>query len=92
MYQLSGGGYGGNIDHDGLANGCSTIGISKAPPIEIMERAFLFFIIAMQYAKDQAGQVITVVALGWNTSGIQQKHARFCHGSWPFWPPGYSRR
>ncbi|MEO0682649.1 MAG: hydantoinase B/oxoprolinase family protein, partial [Pseudomonadota bacterium] len=23
MYQLSGGGYGGNADHDGLANGCS---------------------------------------------------------------------
>ena len=40
MYQLSGGGYGGNSDHDGLSNGCSTIGISKAPPIEIMEQAF----------------------------------------------------
>jgi len=40
MYQLSGGGYGGNIDHDGLSNGCSTIGISKAPPVEIMEQTF----------------------------------------------------
>ena len=40
MYQLSGGGYGGNDDHDGLSNGCSTIGISKAPPVEIMEQAF----------------------------------------------------
>lgn len=40
MYQLSGGGYGGNGDHDGLSNGCSTIGISKAPPVEIMEQAF----------------------------------------------------
>ena len=40
MYQLSGGGYGGNADHDGLSNGCSTIGISKAPPVEIMEQAF----------------------------------------------------
>ncbi|PRX37937.1 N-methylhydantoinase B [Meinhardsimonia xiamenensis] len=40
MYQLSGGGYGGNADHDGLTNGCSTIGISKAPPIEIMEARF----------------------------------------------------
>ncbi|MEY8829928.1 hydantoinase B/oxoprolinase family protein [Sedimentitalea sp. XS_ASV28] len=40
MYQISGGGYGGNADHDGLSNGCSTIGISKAPPIEIMEQAF----------------------------------------------------
>ena len=40
MYQISGGGYGGNSDHDGLANGCSTIGISKAPPVEIMEQQF----------------------------------------------------
>jgi len=40
MYQLSGGGYGGNAHHDGLTNGCSTIGISKAPPVEIMEQAF----------------------------------------------------
>lgn len=40
MYQLSGGGYGGNAEHDGLANGCSTIGISKAPPVEMMEQKF----------------------------------------------------
>ncbi|WP_135506586.1 hydantoinase B/oxoprolinase family protein [Roseovarius aestuariivivens] len=40
MYQLSGGGYGGWAGGDGLSNGCSTIGISKAPPVEIMEQAF----------------------------------------------------
>jgi len=40
MYQISGGGYGGNADHDGLSNGCSTIGISKSPPVEVMEQAF----------------------------------------------------
>lgn len=40
MYQISGGGYGGNLDHDGLANGCSTIGISKTPPVEVMEQKF----------------------------------------------------
>jgi N-methylhydantoinase B len=40
MYQLSGGGYGGHADHDGLTNGCSTIGISKTPPIEVMEQVF----------------------------------------------------
>ena len=40
IYQISGGGYGGNADHDGLANGCSTIGISKAPPVEIMEQQY----------------------------------------------------
>ncbi|QPC86139.1 methylhydantoinase [Mesorhizobium sp. NBSH29] len=40
MYQISGGGYGGNIAHDGLSNGCSTIGISKSPPVEIMEQLY----------------------------------------------------
>ncbi len=40
MYQISGGGYGGNASQDGLTNGCSTIGISKSPPVEIMEQAF----------------------------------------------------
>jgi N-methylhydantoinase B len=40
MYQISGGGYGGNAGHDGLTNGCSTIGISKSPPVEVMEQAF----------------------------------------------------
>lgn len=40
MYQISGGGYGGGAAGDGLSNGCSTIGISKAPPVEIMEQNF----------------------------------------------------
>jgi N-methylhydantoinase B len=40
MYQISGGGYGGNARHDGLSNGCSTIGISKSPPVEVMEQAY----------------------------------------------------
>ena len=40
LYQLSGGGYGGNAETDGLSNGCSTIGISKSPPVEIMEQTY----------------------------------------------------
>ena len=40
MYQISGGGYGGNSDHDGLTNGCSTIGISKTQPIEVLEQYY----------------------------------------------------
>lgn len=40
MYQLTGGGYGGHAAYDGLTNGCSTIGISKTPPIEVMEQVF----------------------------------------------------
>jgi len=40
MYQISGGGYGGNGDHDGLTNGCSTIGISKTAPVEVNEQYY----------------------------------------------------
>lgn len=58
MYQLSGGGYGGNADHDGLSNGCSTIGISKAPPVEIMEQNFpvLYHRYALREGSGGAGQ------------------------------------
>jgi N-methylhydantoinase B len=40
MYQITGGGYGGNAHHDGLTNGCSTIGISKTAPVEVMEQYY----------------------------------------------------
>jgi N-methylhydantoinase B len=58
MYQISGGGYGGNSDHDGLSNGCSTIGISKAPPVEIMEQTFpvLYRRYALHEGSGGAGQ------------------------------------
>ncbi|MCK4712056.1 MAG: hydantoinase B/oxoprolinase family protein [Marinosulfonomonas sp.] len=58
MYQLSGGGYGGNAHHDGLTNGCSTIGISKAPPVEIMEQMFpvLYHRYALREGSGGAGQ------------------------------------
>lgn len=59
MYQISGGGYGGNALGDGLANGCSTIGISKAPPVEIMEQAFpvLYHRYALHEGSGGAGQM-----------------------------------
>lgn len=58
MYQLSGGGYGGSADGDGLSNGCSTIGISKAPPVEIMEQNFpvLYHRYALREGSGGAGQ------------------------------------
>ena len=58
MYLLTGGGYGGNIDHDGLANGCSTIGISKMPPVEVMEQKFpiLFRRFALHEGSGGAGR------------------------------------
>jgi len=39
-YLISGGGYGGHAGGDGLANGCSTIGISKTTPIEVVEQRY----------------------------------------------------
>ncbi len=40
MYLVTGGGYGGSNEVDGMSNGCSTIGISKTPPIELLEQRF----------------------------------------------------
>jgi len=40
MYVLTGGGYGGNARGDGISNGCSTIGISKSTPVEILEQRY----------------------------------------------------
>ena len=40
MYLFTGGGYGGFAGGDGISNGCSTIGISKMPPIEVMEQYY----------------------------------------------------
>jgi N-methylhydantoinase B len=40
MYVISGGGYGGSAHADGISNGCSTIGISKTTPIEVMEQYY----------------------------------------------------
>ncbi len=40
MYVISGGGYGGSPHGDGISNGCSTIGISKTTPIEVMEQYY----------------------------------------------------
>ena len=57
MYQITGGGYGGNADHDGLSNGCSTIGISKTAPVEVMEQKFpiLFRYVSLHHASGGAG-------------------------------------
>ncbi len=40
MYLISGGGYGGSRGLDGIANGCSTIGISKTTPLEVVEQYY----------------------------------------------------
>jgi N-methylhydantoinase B len=58
MYQISGGGYGGNALHDGLSNGCSTIGISKTAPVEVMEQYYpvLFRRFALREGSGGAGR------------------------------------
>jgi N-methylhydantoinase B len=40
MYLFTGGGYGGSAGLDGIANGCSTIGISKTAPLEVIEQYY----------------------------------------------------
>jgi len=59
MYQLTGGGYGGYADGDGLSNGCSTIGISKAQPVEILEQNYpiLFRHYALHEGSGGAGRM-----------------------------------
>lgn len=58
MYQITGGGHGGNALEDGLTNACSTIGISKTPPVEVMEQYFpiLFRRFAIREGSGGAGQ------------------------------------
>ena len=55
MYQLSGGGYVGNADGDVLSNGCSTIGISKAPPLKSWSRPFRFSITITRFMRVPPG-------------------------------------
>ena len=58
MYVISGGGYGGHAGGDGLTNGCSTIGISKSQPIEVLEQYYpvLFERYALAEGSGGAGQ------------------------------------
>jgi N-methylhydantoinase B len=58
MYVISGGGYGGNPSGDGISNGCSTIGISKSTPVEVMEQHYpvLFEEFALHEGSGGAGR------------------------------------
>ena len=55
MYIVTGGGYGGDDGHDGISNGCSTIGIAKTPPLEILEQRFPVLFEEFAIAEDSAG-------------------------------------
>ncbi len=58
LYVISGGGYGGSPKGDGLTNGCSTIGISKTQPIEVLEQRYpvLFEEYSLHEGSGGAGQ------------------------------------
>jgi N-methylhydantoinase A/oxoprolinase/acetone carboxylase beta subunit/N-methylhydantoinase B/oxoprolinase/acetone carboxylase alpha subunit len=58
MYVFSGGGYGGWPQGDGISNGCSTIGISKTQPVEVLEQHFpvLFEEYALRESSAGAGR------------------------------------
>ena len=58
MYLFTGGGYGGSAISDGISNGCSTIGISKMPPVEVMEQYYpvLFEEFALSEGSGGAGE------------------------------------
>jgi N-methylhydantoinase B len=55
MYIVTGGGYGGSMEFDGISNGCSTIGIAKTPPIEILEQRFPVLFKEFAIAEESAG-------------------------------------
>ncbi len=91
MYQISGGGYGGNADHDGLANGCSTIGISKAPPVEIMEQQYpvLYHRYALREGSGGAGRHRGGFGLDYEIELLRGKAtASFVMDHGRFGPPG----
>ena len=58
LYLFTGGGYGGALTGDGLSNGCSTIGISKMPPVEVMEQRYplIFDEFALHLGSGGAGE------------------------------------
>ena len=58
MYVLTGGGYGGSPVGDGISNGCSTIGISKSTPVEVLEQLYpvLFEEYALHEGSGGAGE------------------------------------
>lgn len=55
MYFFSGGGYGGNIETDGLANGASSIGIARTTPIELLEQRYPILIEEYALRPDSGG-------------------------------------
>ena len=95
MYQISGGGYGGNADHDGLTNGCSTIGISKSQPVEVMEQYYpvLFRRFALREGSGGAGAQRGGFGVHYEVELLRGRGARLVrHGPRPLRPAGRAGR
>jgi N-methylhydantoinase B len=91
MYQISGGGYGGNADTDGLTNGCSTIGISKSQPVEVMEQYYpvLFTRYALREGSGGAGYRRGGFGLHYEVELLRgEANASFVMDHGRFGPPG----
>jgi len=94
MYQITGGGYGGNADHDGLTNGCSTIGISKTAPVEVMEQKFpvLFRRFALHERSGGAGRHRGGFGVHYDVELLRgEARASFVMDHGRFGPPGVQR-
>ena len=63
MYVFSGGGYGGWPGGDGISNGCSTVGISKIQPVEVLEQ--LYPVLFEEYALREGS-----AGAGWHRGGF----------------------
>jgi N-methylhydantoinase B len=91
MYQITGGGYGGNAGHDGLTNGCSTIGISKTAPVEVMEQYYpvLFRRFALREGSGGAGKTRGGFGVHYEVELLRgEARASFVMDHGRFGPPG----
>ena len=68
MYFFSGGAYGGWWETDGLTNGCSSVGISKTQPVEILEQHYPLLFEEYALREAQAEPAATVAALASTTA------------------------
>ena len=95
MYVLTGGGYGGSPAGDGISNGCSTIGISKSTPVEVLEQLYpvLFEEYALHEGSGGAGEHRGGFGLRYRVR-LAPRHGQGVvrDGPWPHRPPRRTRR
>lgn len=91
MYFFSGGGYGGWWETDGLTNGCSSVGISKTQPVEVLEQHYpiLFEEYALRERSAGAGKHRGGFGVSYRTRLLRgEATASFLMDHGRFGPPG----